>query len=48
MPIEPLLPATRDYLHKLGVVAVAVSMTNRVVSDQQTHQRPALGDCATF
>jgi hypothetical protein len=28
--IEPLQPTTRDYLHKLGLVAVAVSMTNRV------------------
>jgi hypothetical protein len=30
MPIEPLLPAVSDYLRKLGVVAVAVSVTNRV------------------
>jgi hypothetical protein len=30
MPIEPLSPATRDYLRKLGMVAVAVSMADRV------------------
>jgi hypothetical protein len=28
--IEPLPPTTRDYLYRLGLVAVAVSMTDRV------------------